>query len=728
MARKPDTRTILLVEDEITITMEEERKIRGFGYDVIVKHSCDEAVNAAVDGADIGLVLMDIGLGNGVDGPAAARRILEKRKVPVVFLVPPHDSGTADRARGIPCYGFLEKNSSAHILQSSIEGALALFDLHRQAEHTAQQRGKEFQAVFSLSEITEREGITIEDLCQEFAAILPQGWQYPETACARIVHGDREYRTGNYAECRWRLTAPIRVNGAVSGTVEIGYLTEKPPEDEGPFLKEERMLVDAVAERLGRIVERIEVEEKLRETEKKFNLITRNMTDGIIMLDMDLGVKYISSAVVAGSGYTQEEFKSLTFERQFSEESYRRLMKAVSDNLTPANLADPELSISVQLDLEFIRKDGSTFWNNITYRLIRDEKGRPEAILGVGRDITERVNVEEKLRESEEKFRSMVETTSDWVWSVDTRGVHTYSNGAVAELGYSTDEVIGTAAFPLMHPDDARLWRKLLAEHAAAGTGWRKETIRWLHRTGAVYYYESSGSPILDAGGAVIGFRGIDRNITERIIADEQIRSLLEEKEILLKEVHHRIKNNISAMMAILTLQADTLRDPIAVKALKDTRGRMQSMSLLYDSLYRADTIRSMPIAYYLPELLNEIVQLYHYGSAVRIDTRIENFTVGTKNLSSLGIIVNELVTNAMKYAFTGRTDGVITVSASKRDGRAAFVVEDNGIGLPEPFDIDTSTSFGLKLVRMLVRQINGAITIDRNRGTRFTITFPLTT
>jgi PAS domain S-box-containing protein len=135
----------------------------------------------------------------------------------------------------------------------------------KRAEHQLRERVKELQAFFALSEITSREGITIEELYQEFSNILPKSWQYPEITCARIVIGGKEFRTGNFAESPWMQSAPIKVCGSVEGRIEVGYLEERPEEGEGPFLKEERMLINARAERLGDITERKQSEQSMSE-------------------------------------------------------------------------------------------------------------------------------------------------------------------------------------------------------------------------------------------------------------------------------------------------------------------------------------------------------------------------------------------------------------------------------------------------------------------------------
>jgi len=196
------------------------------------------------------------------------------------------------------------------------------------------------------------------------------------------------------------------------------------------------------------------------------------------------------------------------------------------------------------------------------------------------------------------------------------------------------------------------------------------------------------------------------------------------EKELLLKEVHHRIKNNMRTMMNLLSLQSSVLKDSPAVTALQDARSRMQSMGVLYEKLYRSEDFREISIKDYLPPLIDEIVGVFPHNEMVKIETEIADFSLSARLLSPLGIIVNELVTNAMKYAFTGRTTGTIRVSAASKNNRATLVFEDNGCGIPESIDIENSTGFGLQLIGMLTKQLKGTIRLDRQHGSRFILEF----
>lgn len=198
----------------------------------------------------------------------------------------------------------------------------------------------------------------------------------------------------------------------------------------------------------------------------------------------------------------------------------------------------------------------------------------------------------------------------------------------------------------------------------------------------------------------------------------------LHEKEIILKEVHHRVKNNMNTILALLTLQAEVQEDKATGGALNNAAGSVKSMMLLYDRLYRSENSRSIPLAEFFPQLAGEIVRLFPGAESVKVVTRVDDIILDADLVSALGIIINELVTNAMKYAFPRRNDMTITLTASKNGGRIRIVFQDNGPGLPEGITFDNSSGFGMQLVYMLVKQINGSIAVERNNGTGFIIEF----
>jgi len=213
-------------------------------------------------------------------------------------------------------------------------------------------------------------------------------------------------------------------------------------------------------------------------------------------------------------------------------------------------------------------------------------------------------------------------------------------------------------------------------------------------------------------------------DITDRKLAEETVYGLLNEKELILKEVHHRVKNNMYNIGALLNMQANARTDEASKNVLFDAAGRVQSMSVLYDKLYRSEHTASVSLKEYFPDLIYEIVGIFPQKKSVKIKTDIEDIVLDAKILSILGILVNEIITNSMKYAFAGRSDGVITVTASKKGDRIEIIISDNGSGIPENVTFENTTGFGMQLVGMLTEQLNGSIKIERGEGTKFVLEF----
>lgn len=222
---------------------------------------------------------------------------------------------------------------------------------------------------------------------------------------------------------------------------------------------------------------------------------------------------------------------------------------------------------------------------------------------------------------------------------------------------------------------------------------------------------------LLKAAGEIVATT-IRRNQSE-----EKIQSLLEEKELILKEVHHRIKNNMNVVMALLMMQANSQDNEKAKNVLEDAGNRVRSMAILYDKLYQSDSKNEISLKLYIPSLLSEIASMFLIQAKVEIVTDIEDIILPPKLISPLGIILNELFTNAMKYAFLDRDNGVISVTASKKARRIFLLFQDNGNGFSNENTVN-STGFGMQLINILVKQLQGSFTLESNQGAKFTFEF----
>jgi PAS domain S-box-containing protein len=337
------------------------------------------------------------------------------------------------------------------------------------------------------------------------------------------------------------------------------------------------------------------------------------------------------------------------------------------------------------------------------------------------------VKREKRLRESEKRFDLAIEGTGAGIWDWDmVNDKVLYSRQWKGMLGYADDEVENSFSGwkKLWHPDDAERIEKAIADHLAGKSERYEVAHRLRHKNGDWRWIITRGDIVTDEGGKPVRWVGTNIDITDSKRAEEKIKSLLAEKDIVLKEVHHRIKNNMNTLRSLLSLQAGTLTEPSAVKALEDAGNRVGSMMVLYDSLYRSANFTEISIKEYFPSLINQIVFTFPNSGIVKVESDIADFMVGVTILQPLGIIVNELVTNIMKYAFRGRAAGLISVSASLNGSTARVIIQDDGNGMPEAVDFQNSTGFGLMLVGALTEQIGGSIRIERGKGTKIILEF----
>ena len=342
---------------------------------------------------------------------------------------------------------------------------------------------------------------------------------------------------------------------------------------------------------------------------------------------------------------------------------------------------------------------------------------------GVIQDITEANRIEKALRESELKYRSLIEHSSNIVFCVDREGRYQFTNKAFAETFGKAPEYFDGKTFWDIYPKSDADARFAIARKVFE-TGEQSSFEISVPLGDRLLYFSSTANPILDDAGKVILalVNGID--ITDRKRAEAEVKALLTEKENLLKEVHHRIKNNMGTMQGLPSLQAGTLKDPAAIQALNDAENRLRSMGVLYDKLYRSENFSELSAKDYLPTLIEEVVSVFPNRGLIGLEMDIGDFALGTKDISTVGIIVNELVTNAMKYAFPKGRRGKIRATAVRKGRRVSLSIGDDGVGIPPAIDIDSSEGFGMFLVGNLVKQLRGSIRIDRSQGTTFVLDF----
>jgi PAS domain S-box-containing protein len=264
-------------------------------------------------------------------------------------------------------------------------------DALQELTHSLGERVKELNCLYGVSKLAGRPGISLEETLRGTVELIIPAFRYPELACARIIHEDQEFRTHNFRETQWVLATDLVVHGERAGTLEVYYLEERPQRAEGPFLEEERHLVEAVAERLGRIVEHMRAEEALRQSEKRYRQLLEALQEGIWVIDQDAFTTFVNPRMAEMLGYTVEEMQG---EHLFD------FMDERGVEITTRNLERREQGIKEQHDFEFLRKDGSRMYAMLETSPIYDDEGNYVGGIAGIQDITERRQAERKLREA----------------------------------------------------------------------------------------------------------------------------------------------------------------------------------------------------------------------------------------------------------------------------------------------------------------------------------------
>jgi PAS domain S-box-containing protein len=323
----------------------------------------------------------------------------------------------------------------------------------------------------------------------------------------------------------------------------------------------------------------------------------------------------------------------------------------------------------------------------------------------------------------------ILELTDDAIITVNQdHAIILFNRGAEKMFGYSSEEVYSKPLDILLPPRLAQVHRGHIgafeqSQAIARSMGERRE-ILGRRKDGTEFPAEASVSKVAFEGEPV--FTVIMHDVTQRVLAEERLRASLREKEALLKEVHHRVKNNLQVVSSLLGLQARVIADPVTRKQFEESQYRIQSMALLHETLYQSDNLASIDFSEYIRRLAEQLFR--SYGSSRHVQLRIElaelHFHVDAA--VPCGLIVNELMSNALKYAFPRGKHGVIRVQLGEvRPGEAELVVADNGVGIPAGVDWSTARTLGLRLVRTLAEQIQGKVELDRSLGTCFRVNFP---
>ncbi len=710
-------RTLLLVEDDAIIALAQRATLERSGYSVVTAQDGTTAIETARCRPEIDLILMDINLGEGIDGTEAAELILAERDLPVVFLSSHTAPEVVQKTEGITSYGYIVKNSGETVLLASIRMAFRLFEARR-SEREAMEREEALagryaallHAIPDLMFVLNRDGVYVDYLANHGRELYLPPDQFMGKAMREVLPPD-------LADTSHR----ILQRAFDTGTVQR-YTYELETNGERRFY-ENRMIPCSEHEALSiirNITEQETAQATLSRNERYLTSILSTTADGFWTVDADGFISDANDAYCRMSGYDREELIGRpVWEIDATEEAED----------TTCRIARIREARAATFETLHRRKDGSLFDVEVSASWLGDEY---QALVAFCRDISERKRHQEELKTQQARWQFALESAEQglWDWDAQTNRVF-FSHQWKRMLGYEDHEVGDTLNEwdSRLHPDDRDAAYRELRRHFDSETSVYVSEHRLRCKDGSYRWILDRGKVIgRTVDGAPLRVIGTHTDITERKQSELEIERLLREKDLLLRETNHRVKNNIAVIRSLLSLEADTLTDPAGVVALQRAIGCVQSMEVLYDRIHRASGDQYLNLADYLKPLILDIVSLFRHTHAVDLNLDLEPVTLPVARVSPLGIIVNELITNSIKHAFDESREGSIHVGLSQRDGSATLSYQDSGPGFNAAAGRDEphprEEGFGLSLIGSLAEQIGGRLERHHESG-RFTIHFP---
>jgi PAS domain S-box-containing protein len=474
-------------------------------------------------------------------------------------------------------------------------------------------------------------------------------------------------------------------------------------------------------------------QEALGKSERRHRELLENINETVFSLDDGGTVTYVSPAVKTAGGYDPSEIAGQPFTRFIFGEDVPRALEYFEKSKHEA---------SEPLECRARTKSGDLRWIRISCRPVHADGGHG-GLQGTFADVTDRKWIEEILQDSEQKFRRVVEESPEGIVLVDSSGVIVeWNKGEEAIVGIERDEAVGRPVWDVMHcllPPERRtpesherikeavlmliLGRRERSEDGAAET----EILR---PDGGRRIVQETLFPIHTDKGCMVG--SFTRDVTEEKKAQERIEVSLREKEVLLKEVHHRVKNNLQVISSLLDLSRLRTEDGPSRDTLTEARNKVYTMALIHSQLYASERVDRIDMAEYVRELATHIAKMYETGGAsVTPLLAIEKIHLTMNQAIPCALVLNELITNAYKHAFRGAAEGTLIISMKKTgDTLTRIEVKDNGVGMPEKAleaGVETAGAgtLGLRLVQSIVRdQLKGALEIENDGGLAVRVTF----
>jgi PAS domain S-box-containing protein len=471
------------------------------------------------------------------------------------------------------------------------------------------------------------------------------------------------------------------------------------------------------------ITERKNTERILRSAEKYTRLLIDSSLNIICATDINGYINEFNKAALKTFGYELHEVVGKHIDILYVSTAYRE--QTVSKELYAKGNFSGEI--------KNIKKNGEVFDAYLSASVLKNDEGEMIGVIAVAHDISESKKSEEQMRTQTAKLNAIIENSNHIIWSSDrnyclTSFNHNFIN--LIKVIYNIDSYMGMSLVTgniLSTNEYNNFWIQKY-NNVLEGIPQYFET-QLVDKSGNTIWCEMYLNPIFDENKKVVEISGIGLDITDKKEVNEKLRQSVEEKDVLLKEVHHRVKNNLQVISSILNLQSSYVKDQQTLNILKESQNRIKSMAFIHESLYQTKDLSSINFSEYVSSLSHNLIHSYsNINHEIKLSLDIQLIFLNLDLAIPCGLIINEIVSNSLKYAFIDdHKDAVVTINMKTEGDNIRLIIGDNGIGLPQHINYKNTESLGLQLVVTLVDQLNGTIDIDTKNGTFYAIEFKQT-
>ncbi len=755
-------KTILLVEDEAIVALNEKAILERADYSVEATSTGEAAVALMEHRTDIDLILMDIDLGTGIDGTQAAAAILLVRDLPIVFLTSHSEKDMVDRAKGITRYGYVLKSSGEFVLLESVAMAFEL--------HAAHARHRAAEARYARIAEQSTDGADMVDgVSLTYASPDSRAGRFPDQVYRQVIDGSpilfgiSRLDDGVYTEVNDQFVATTGYSRAElvgSSSADLGLI------DAHLRKQLELELVET-----GR-VHHAEVNLRTKDGGIRpcllFVDLVDNRGDALVLTSaVDLTEQKAAEAAAGANDRALRamfEFANVgmavtkpdgTILRTNAE--FQRMLGCEDHELVGRSVQEITLEEDWQVEVErthavmrgeldsvsfykrYRRKDGSLAHARVHVYVIRDSESAVHTVFGIVETVAEfprtqaadgdshylKTELYSLIQKDPAVFEFLQEGFLDgvWYWDLENRENEWLSPGFWELFGYDPKEMRHTPAEwqRLIFAEDRNVILECASAHIDDPRSPFEGVVRYRHKDGSTVWVQVRGLAVRDGRGKAIRFLGAHIDVTAIKRAEEDLRRHLDEKNDLMRELNHRVKNNLAMVSALITLKNQSLGD---AADLSDISGQLNAILRLHERLSSEENGDAVDVSSYLREVVETAVGVY--GGRVVQDLEVPALMLPSRTAITVGLLVNELATNAVKHGFDTTVVSKVSLVVTRQDDRISLEFANSGAPIPDEIDVKKPESMGLRLIHALVGQLGGDLEIQKAPEPRFAVQFPV--